>query len=167
MDLPALSPTTAATILWGAAVWLALGLAVVGVWSLGNRARVGAPEHCVRRRFGVRVALVAGYVLVAAIALAVPSEIPRLPLALELALGLVLLAASPGFQDSKVGASGVQRGWHARRWAELEEWRLTGDHLRWKLDGTWVASDLPAARHAAVRERLLAAAGDRESRFVD
>lgn len=152
-------------VLWGLAGWLGLGALIVTVWSAQSRAALGKVEVHVRRRLGVRVGLLVAYVATAAAALSLSAELPRAPLALDFALGLYVLLVSPGFQDSKFGASGVQRGWHARRFAELEEWRLTGDHLRWKLFGTWVASDLPKERHAAAREKLVAVAADRESRF--
>ena len=69
---------------------------------------------------------------------------------------------SPGFQDSVFGEHGVQRGWTARRFGELESWRLIGEHLRWKHRGLWVATDVPVAEHAALRERLLREIPDRE-----
>lgn len=165
MPAPTLPAQVAAALLWGAVCLLVCGLLVLAAWLARNAAAVGAVEVRVRRRVGIRLALLAGYVLAAACVLALARDLPALPLTLVLVLGLALLAASPGFQDSKFGARGVQRGWHARRFAELEEWRLTGDHLRWKLFGTWLATDLPRARHAAAREKLLAAAPERESRF--
>ncbi|MBI5431497.1 MAG: hypothetical protein HZA52_01570 [Planctomycetes bacterium] len=165
MPPEALSTSVVPAVLWGLAGLLGLGLTVLAAWLARNRAAVGAVEVFVRRRGAIRVALLVAYVAAAAGVLIGASELPRAPLALDLALGLALVLLSPGFQDSKFGAHGVQRGWHARRFAELEEWRLTGDHLRWKLFGQWVASDLPAERHTAARAKLVAVAADRESRF--
>lgn len=165
MPQEALSTSAVSAVLSGLAGLLGLGLAVLVGWLARNRAAVGPVEVFVRRRGAIRVVLLVAYVAAAAGVLLGASELPRVPLALDLALGFALLALSPGFQDSKFGAHGVQRGWHARRFAELEEWRLTGDHLRWKLFGQWVASDLPADRHAGARAKLVAVAADRESRF--
>ncbi len=74
---------------------------------------------------------------------------------------LVWLQPSP--RDSALGEDGVQRGWHARSFRDLEEWRLTGDHLRWRLFGQWISTDVPAAMHPQVREKLLAICPDKES----
>ena len=48
---------------------------------------------------------------------------------------------------------------------ELEEWRLTGDHLRFRIGPTWLAVGLPAREHAGVRELLLERRPEAESRF--
>lgn len=91
----------------------------------------------------------------------------------ELALpgGTALLAAlaclwlRPHAGDEVFGAEGVQRGWQARSFDELEEWRLTGDHLRFRIGPTWLAVGLPAREHAGVRELLLERRPEAESRF--
>ncbi|MCK6446793.1 MAG: hypothetical protein L6Q99_10410 [Planctomycetes bacterium] len=165
MPTLSLSPEAVERVLVATALLLSVALAVLGVWLVRNARTVGRVEVRVRRRFGIRLALLGAYVVCAVTLLVVADTLPKLELALVAGLGFALLALSPGFQDSKFGATGVQRGWHARRFAELEEWRLAGDHLRWKLFGVWVASDLPAERHAAAREKLVALAADRESRF--
>lgn len=87
-----------------------------------------------------------------------------------LVLGTALLAAasfalSPSERDACVGQGGVARGWDSRSFRELEEWRLTGEHLRWRVGLRWMACHVPLAEHAALRERLAASCGDRESRF--
>jgi hypothetical protein len=91
--------------------------------------------------------------------------LPKLPLALALGSSLAAFALTPGARDSWLGSSGVRVGFQARRYEELEEWRLIGDHLRWKLFGTWIASDLPKEQHATLRETLERLAPERESRF--
>jgi hypothetical protein len=146
---------------------LAQGGALVFVlaWNARARRRTGASLHVVRRRRRVRLALLAG---VAVLGLLVSTGVVEVPLAPALAvLGLTaaLLAVQPGFSDSRCGEEGVQVGWHARRYEVLDEWRLTGDHLRWKLRGTWVACDLPSARQPELRERLERLAPGRESPF--
>jgi len=83
---------------------------------------------------------------------------------LALAVGLLLL--SPGPHRQRLGERGVQRGWDARRFDELEEWRVSGDHLRFKVDGEWTAARAPAALHAELREKLRRLRPDHESRFI-
>lgn len=142
---------------------LAAALSLVLLWQALNRGRVGTVRWRVRRRRGVRLTLVLGALLVAAGVVA-GSKIGRSPDTLAmLALSVALLGLSPGFQDSVFGERGVQRGWYARRLGELEAWRLIGEHLRWKLFGEWVASDVPASEHAALRAQLEALAPGRES----
>jgi len=71
----------------------------------------------------------------------------------------------PREMDRVVGRNGVRVGWNSRCFSELEEWRLTGDHLRFKLLGQWAAVPLQLDRQAPVRERLREVAADRESAF--
>jgi len=82
-----------------------------------------------------------------------------------LAATTALLAASPLSQDADVGERGVRRGWSAREFAQIEEWRLTGEHLRWRLRGEWHACRVPLELHAALRARLQTACAERESPF--
>ena len=129
-------------------------------------ARVGEPLHVHRSGGPYRLLRSLPLAALAIAAILVPGA-PTLTglLVLLLALGLVLL--TPGPEDSAVGADGVRAGWEAARYDELEEWRLTGEHLRWrKRGGAWVSSRLPAELQAPVRERLTAVAPDRESRFA-
>ena len=51
----------------------------------------------------------------------------------------------------------------ARSFAELEEWRLTGDHLRFRLFGIWTSAPLPRPDQAAIRTALEREAAERES----
>lgn len=76
-----------------------------------------------------------------------------------------LTLVTPADQDAVCGVDGVQRGWYGRRLEDLEEWRLVGDHLRFRLFGEWTSVDLPASEHPAMRTRLERAAADRESGF--
>jgi hypothetical protein len=84
-----------------------------------------------------------------------------------LALAAALFAFAPSLHDSVLGENGVRRGWHVRSFAELEEWRLTGDHLRWKLHGEWQACRVPRERSDALRRRLCELCPTRESAFKD
>lgn len=85
----------------------------------------------------------------------------------SLLLGILLVWVTPGFHDSVLGELGVQRGWFARRFADLEEWRLAGDHLRFKLDGEWTSVPCPPGDQVRIRETLLAVNPAGESRFRD
>ncbi|HEV8111154.1 MAG TPA: hypothetical protein VGR31_00110 [Planctomycetota bacterium] len=84
-----------------------------------------------------------------------------------LLLAALLAWLSPGSADAVLGETGVRRGWFARRFEDLEEWRLTGDHLRFRRDGEWTSVPCPPAQHVRVREMLLAANAAAESRFQD
>jgi hypothetical protein len=133
---------------------LALALAFVLGWQSVNRARVGKLRWRVRRRRVARLGLTLA-ALALALAVIAFSQIGREPQTLAmLALSIALIGASPGFQDSAWGERGVQRGWYARRLEDLEAWRLIGEHLRWKLFGDWVATDVPETEHAALRLEL-------------
>ncbi len=85
----------------------------------------------------------------------------------SLAVSVALFVASPLAQDADVGERGVRRGWSAREFAQLEEWRLTGEHLRWRLRSEWFACRVPVELQASVRTRLQAVCPDRESPFRD
>lgn len=89
------------------------------------------------------------------------------PVLATLLLATVAFVVCPSERDARIGDSGVAHGWDSRSFRELEEWRLTGEHLRWRIGSRWVACRLPVAEHEALRERLAAACGERESRFRD
>jgi hypothetical protein len=80
---------------------------------------------------------------------------------------LALVWLGPGFQDALLGEQGVQRGWQSRRFEELEEWRLSGGHLRFRLQGEWTSVPCPPERQPELRERLLRLNPARESAFRD
>ncbi len=71
----------------------------------------------------------------------------------------------PSAADRVCGSEGVRRGWTVRSFGELEEWRLLGLHLRFRLFGEWTAVNVPAEGIEALRARLMQTAGDRESAF--
>jgi hypothetical protein len=93
-------------------------------------------------------------------------ELPAVTCAALVVLGIAVAILSPGSGDAVCGEEGVQRGWHARRLGELEEWRLAGSHLRFRLFGEWTAVPLAPEHHAAMRARLVAACPERESPFA-
>jgi hypothetical protein len=149
----------------GLAVLLGLALLALGAWRVRLKRTVGAPKVAGRPGRRLRALYHAAAVLAAALAFFGGLAVPLAPACAVLALGVVLVALAPGEQDSTLGSAGVQHGWHARRFAELEEWRLTGDHLRWRLFGEWVATEAPAALHGELRALLVAANPGGESRF--
>ena len=84
-----------------------------------------------------------------------------------LALALPIVLLSPGPEDSLLGQTGVQRGFYSRHFGELEEWRLTGDHLRYRLFGEWTSAPCPAQEQPRLRELLTRTIPERETPFQD
>jgi len=154
-----------AGLLWSTLTLLLAASGAVLVWDARSRARVGRVLSAERPRRRARLLFLAGLAAAAVLVLLGREQVALAPTLGVLALSAVLLALSPGFLDSACGEDGVRRGWHARRYEDLEEWRLIGDHLRWKLRGEWLASRLPAERQAELREKLAKLCPDRESRF--
>lgn len=152
-------------LLWGLVALLGVSSLVLAAWRVDLNRTVGSAR--VVERPGRRSRLVyPALVLVAAGLLAFSGlDVPLVPSLAVLALGVTLALLAPGERDSVLGAQGVQQGWHARRFDQLEEWRLTGDHLRWRLFGEWIATHAPAALHAELRAQLAAQSPGRESRF--
>lgn len=151
--------------LWALAVILGAAVVVLAALRARLRSTVGATKVVERPGRRARIAYYVALALAAALVAFAGVGVPLEPALVVLALGAALAALAPGELDSALGARGVQQGWHARRFEELEEWRLTGDHLRWRLFGEWVATHAPAALHADLRAQLAAANPGRESRF--
>ena len=80
-----------------------------------------------------------------------------------LSVAAVVLATHPG--DGACGTEGVRSGSWSHAYGDLEEWRLTGDHLRFRVGESWRAVSLPQALHGEVRGLLETQAEGRESRF--
>lgn len=149
----------------GLAVLLTAATFALAAWCAHLRRTVGVVRVIERPRSKLRYAYYAAVAIAAALATFAGLDVPLVPALAVLAAGVALAALAPGDQDGALGAAGVQYGWHARRFAQLEKWRLTGDHLRWRLFGDWVATHAPAALHAELRAQLTAANPGRESRF--
>ncbi|MCA8979320.1 MAG: hypothetical protein H6831_03195 [Planctomycetes bacterium] len=82
-------------------------------------------------------------------------------------LGMFVSALSPRASSRALGPTGVISGWTSARFQDLEEWRLSGDHLRFRLPGRlWDALEVPPERHAELRAQLERAAPGRESRYA-
>jgi|SRR5688572_11965910 len=152
-------------LLKGTAVFQAAALLFVLAWNARASQCTGRTIHAVRRRMAWRYALLAGIALLGLVCILADAPVleGKLPAAAVLGLSAALIALQPGFADSRCGERGVQIGWNARRYQELPEWHLRGEHLRWRQGQNWVACDLPVAEHAAVRARLEQLAPGRES----
>jgi hypothetical protein len=141
------------------------GMALVLVYRA--RAIVGPVFASDRPRRALRLALFAGIPLCVLVMVLVLGDLPRSAASVCMVLSAWIGLRLPGFQDAICGERGVQRGFHARRYAELEEWRLTGEHLRFRLFGEWTSVPVPPEKQALVRATLVREAGDRESQFKD
>ena len=105
-----------------------------------------------------------GMVLVAVLCLAFAAETAP-EAVLTLSMGVLLLALAPSADDRAAGSEGVLVGWDARRYEDLEEWRLTGQHLRFRLRGVWTAVPLPEELQRDVRGKLEERIPERQSDF--
>ncbi len=150
-----------------AAVVLALGLVAIAFNHARALRRVG--RMCVEslpsrggRLFGAALLLGAGV-----LAWSARDYAPLVWTLPAFGLALCVQLFRPDERLRVVGEEGLRWGWYARTLANLEEWRLTGDHLRFRLLGIWRAVDLPYTEHPAYRERLVARAADRESSFKE
>lgn len=141
-----------------------IGLAIATTLRMARDPRVGPPIHAVRDSGGVKPVLFAvetGLLLIAIAADPFPTSHALLVL-----LGAIALTAiCPGAYDQACGELGVYRGWFGQRYEELEEWRLAGDHLRFRMLGEWTSVRLPRERQGRVRAILERVAPDRESPY--
>ena len=158
---------TVRTLLSWSLLLLAAALVANLALSLRRRAAAGAARHAeapgrLARRLWLAVPLVAVYA-----AILVEGSLPPLAAGLVFAAALRLWWTMPGAKDATTGEAGVARGFEARRHEELEEWRLTGDHLRFRLHGEWTSSPCPRDDQPWLRARLEQACPARESRFQD
>lgn len=153
-----------ASLTYALGVLLVIAAAASLAWSRRLAATVGPVRHRELPRRRLRLVLVLG--VLAAGGLVVAGGVDVAPALLVLSSVALMLAITPGFHDNVYGERGVRYGWYARRYEQLEEWRLTGEHLRWKLFGEWVSSRVPPAEHAELRTKLERLAPERESRFA-
>ena len=138
--------------LWFVSLLLAGAALFSDLWRARNSRTVG-PILVAERPRKLRKLLRGGILALAALVL-VSGVVPLWPALSVLAFSAFLSFLYPGGGDSVVGARGVQVGWYARRFDEIEEWRLIGQHLRWRLRGEWVACSAPAELHARLRSLL-------------
>ncbi|MCY2959738.1 MAG: hypothetical protein NTY35_06195 [Planctomycetota bacterium] len=146
---------------------LCVGLIVAQVFSGMARLKVG-PVIAADRRVANRVRFVMTVLVLGIFAwIALDRAVWLTPVILCLGSALLLVYTTPSSKTAVLGEGGVQRGWHARRFESLEEWRLTGDHLRFRLFGEWTSVPCPPDRQADLRAKLVQLVPDRESPFQD
>lgn len=158
-----------------ATVWALVACLVHARERIVARARVGRVLHAERGSLLARVLFlmvgsgVLGFVLLGCLGILATGAwahagIWILSAALvPLSLAAVVLARPAG--GRACGARGVRSGSWSHAYGDLEEWRLTGDHLRFRVGAVWRAAALPRGLHPEVREVLVALVGERESRF--
>jgi hypothetical protein len=153
-----------------ALVWLPVYVllpSLLAVFAVDKRAKatVGpriAEDH--PRRWTRRILLCAPQALVLAIVL-LRDDLGQDSPAECLFLGLLLGWMVPGTRDAVLGETGVQSGWIARRFEDLEAWYLTGSHLGFRIQGEWAEAPCPPAQQVRVREILVAANPSGETRL--
>ncbi len=160
-------PFAPSSILAVCLAFLAAGCVATLILVAKARRTIGEPIAVERPSKRVRRMLLLGAQAIVLTVVAIQGDLP-----LELVVPCMLLAAAivilaPGFKDALCGETGVQRGWYARRFENLEEWRMTGEHLRFRLFGEWTSVPLPAPAQPKIREKLLQLCPTRESRFKD
>jgi len=146
---------------------LCVGLIVAQVMSGIARVKVGPVIAADRSRatrwriaMTVLIASLAGWILL-------DGSVWPVPVLLCLGSALLLAYTTPTTRTAILGEGGVQIGWYARRFESLEEWRLTGDHLRFRLFGEWTSVPCPPAHQAELRAKLEQLVPERESPFQD
>lgn len=157
-----MTPDTSILWLVGAQIVALLGLTVVARMRLARDPKIGKPFHIEHDSGGLKPALFAlhtGLLIVAFVS----EGFPKMHSLIALYGALMLTWLAPGAYDRACGETGVFRGWYARRYEELEEWRLTSDHLRFKLFGEWTFVEIPPEKRGKLRAILERAAPDRES----
>jgi hypothetical protein len=153
-------------------LWLPLYLivpALVAVMAAEGRARAVTGPAIAAERPGLvlRRVLVAGTQAALLAVLLLRGDLPQDLVAECLMLGILLAWITPGSQDAVLGELGVRRGWSARRYEDLEEWRLTGEHLRFRLAGEWTSVPCPPPQQPRVRGMLVESNAAAESRFPE
>ena len=91
--------------------------------------------------------------------------LPWLPVTLLIGLSLCATGLSFSAGDQACGVDGVRSGVWALSYSDLEEWRLTGEHLRFCYGGVWRAVMIPVELQGPLRSRLEEVSGGSESRF--
>jgi len=157
-----------------------LEVLLVELWLIRWQYRAGRKLGPVIQRSsamtGARVALAAPIFLLAVLSFvpALLSDGPTVarkliyPAFTLLSMSSLVFLLSPRRGDLALGRTGVRSGWTVARFGEFVEWRLTGAHLRFRLEGKlWEAVEVSADQQAALRTRLECAAPGRESRYTE
>jgi len=145
----------------------AIGLLVAQILSGLARVKVGAVIAAERPGTATRRIVMTVLILAILAWILVQPGVWPVPVLLCLGIAQLLVFTTPGGQDAVLGEGGVQRGWHARRFESLEEWRLTGDHLRFRLFGEWTSVPCPPDHQFSLRSKLVQLVPERESPFQD
>lgn len=165
---PEVTPAQVASLaLMPLVVMLCIGLIAAQILSGIARLKVG-PVVAADRRSASRWRIVMTLLVAGAFAwAAIDRSVWLVPVVLCLGTALLLVYTTPTARTAVLGEGGVQRGWHARRFEALEEWRLTGDHLRFRLFGEWTSVPCPPDHQAELRAKLVQLVPERESPFQD
>jgi len=148
-------------------VLLCIALTVTQILSAVARVKLGA-VIAADRRSETRRRIVLAVFIVGILAWTILDRgVWIVPVLLALGSAMLLVWTTPSATTAILGVGGVQRGWHARRFESLEEWRLTGDHLRFRLFGEWTSVPCPQERQAEIRAKLVQLVPERESPFQD
>jgi len=150
--------------LWMASAWALVACAAHLRERIVARERVGRVLHI---EAGSKLALlVYGGVGVGALAtMFFGGAVPGLLVGSLVLLSVAAVVLAHPRVEEVCGTEGVRRGSWSHAYGDLDEWRLTGDHLRFRAGEVWRAVALPAHMHEEVRRRLETLAGGRESRF--
>lgn len=150
------------TLLWIAAFWPLMACAVHLREHGSSKRRVGAVLHAepVSGHFNVAYSAV-GVLMIASLF----QSASALASCALIALSSAAMVLAKYQRGQACGDGGVRSGCFSYTYAELEEWRLTGDHLRFRVGEVWRAVTLPEPLHAEVRALLENHAGGLESRF--
>jgi hypothetical protein len=143
------------------------GLCVTVLLFLRARAVVGPAISAERPGSVLRKSVLIGLQGLVLAAVLVADDLRPADVVPPIALAMLLVVCTPGFDDATSGETGVRRGFYARRYEELEEWRLMGEHLRFRLFGEWTSAPLPASEHPRIRAKLESLCPERESQFKD
>jgi len=135
---------------------------------LGRSLQSTAPRQVWQRLVFALVWLAAASFWIPGLGVEVADESLRGPALALLIGGAVIMRLSPRPGIRVLGTTGVQSGWQNACFGEFIEWRLSGEHLRFRLDGRlWDAVDAASQVHAELREQLERVAAGRESRYTE
>ena len=150
------------TPLWIAALWPLTACAVHALERASVKRRVGAVLHAEPAPDYVSMAYCClGILLI----VSVTGPAPPLPSCALIVLSSAAVVLARYQRGGACGDAGVRSGCFSYTYGDLEEWRLTGDHLRFRVGAVWRAVALPEPLHAEVRGLLENYAGERETRF--
>jgi len=147
----------------GATIVASVGLIWVARLRLARDRKLGRPLVLIRDSAGVKPVLLASVCALAIVSYW--NSQARMEAFVALYGALMLAWLSPGFRDRACGETGVIYGWYGRAYEDLEEWRLTGEHLRFKMNGEWAAVEVERDVRTKLRQVLEAKAPETESSY--